>query len=154
MLLKQQAVVRQINYSSVPTFSTRSNTVVGLPGCRSKQTKADRPSAHLLRPFTSPSGNAKGRRWKVLRFSRRIDLAGFNVNVDRLRNHASLTSGWVMPINFTCDKPSQNRQKARQLTLARADYSFFISAPVLTPLILFLYLLSLGHPAFVSLLPR
>lgn len=104
--------------------------------------------------FTFRQREGSCRRWKVLRFSRRIDLAGFNVNVDRLRNRASLTSGWVMPINFTCDKPSQNRQKARQLTLARADYSFFISAPVLTPLILFLYLLSLGHPAFVSLLPR
>jgi len=41
---------------------------------------------------------------------------------------------WVMPINLTRDKPSQNRQKVRQLALAQADYSFFISTPVPTAL--------------------
>lgn len=77
--------------------------------------------------FTFRQSEGSCHRWKVLRFSWYIDLTGFNVNVDRLRNYASLDR-WVMPINFTHDKLSQNRQKTRQLiVLARADYSFFIS---------------------------
>lgn len=120
---------------------------------RSRRKLIDRPLA-----FHGPSlhlqATRRVTRWKILRFSRRIDLAEFNVNVDRLRNRASL-DGWVMPINFIHGINHRRIDKKHGSSLSREPIIHFLSVhPVLTPLTLFLYLLSLGHPAFVPLLPR
>lgn len=127
MLLKQQVAVRQIKNSSVSIFSMRSNVAVGLFGCtRSKQTKADRLPAHLLWPFTSPSGNTKGRVTDGKSYAFHdastwlgSTLIGFET--------VHLSTVGLYPINFTRDKPSQNQQKALSDSLSREPIIHFLS---------------------------